>query len=164
MKEKIEVQTVTQASDIFRPMIPYRDIYVYENNRIEMFDIKNNEKIPIKLPIQDIIATELYSFAIYPNIMGRDLYLQKIVNKTEPIEYPEKNTENYKSYITYIDFETTVKNIKIESGKMSLIVIEPNILEFNIIEIVPEKDVVKPYSKLIYLLRTVEYIPVDAVE
>lgn len=163
--EALSQNTQEDKSEI-RPFIPYRDFYIYENTRMELFNTDEEEnKSPIKILGSELFVDNLYTHVLYPNLMGRDLYLQKIINQTDPEEYIYPGLEDKKAYISYIDFETTVKQEIIETGKMSLVCIEPNIIEFKILERITNEEIKKSYSHLIYLLRLVEYVTIqDALD
>lgn len=161
--EALSQNTQEEKQPEIRPFIPYRDFYIYENTRMELIDLNNNK--PIKILGSELFVDNLYTHVLYPNLMGRDLYLQKIINQTDPEEYIYPSLEDKKAYITYIDFETTVKQEIIETGKMSLVCIEPNIIEFKILERITNEEIKKSYSHLIYLLRLVEYVTIqDALD
>ena len=142
----------------FRYFIQYKDFFIYENTQIEVSDIKDDKIIPYNIGIEDVFIDKLYTHVLYLPNMKRDLYEQKIINSTKF----EMISESPKTFTSYIDFETIIKEIKIESGKMALYLVEPNIIKFKILEINREENIKLP-NEYMYLLRLIECKPIDVV-
>lgn len=159
----IKAKTSVSGQPKFRNFIEYKDYYIYENTLVKLNDIQDNGvEIPYNLGIEDVFIDNLYTHVLYTKDITRHLYLQKIINSNKFEETSEYSTIGCKTFVNYIDFETTIKNIKIESGKMALYLTEPNIIRLKIIELNKE-NIEMPCDKFLYLLRIIEYKPVDII-